>query len=512
MARLVSSKKNLLVSATVSTVFEDGTVADHSFKEGDVLEGLRYIENEEIVTVSGKVKSINYTLPSKASWKAASPSDTLSDDIVLSTLVLDASEQYESKLITVPFDEIVEWEDEKNVARMLYGPKINFTMEMYYSDRSIANIEISVGDEFDEVLILNPKDIPNPYTGYHKVIALGYTINRNVLTITSIAFENEQGKVIVADLEYILKLNEVFTYLVDTPEQMAEVIEKLADGDTINVASEYDTTAEGAGAIVISKQNVKLAVAEDIITANSANTGVQVTGGSVTVTGSGLFRTNTPYGTGHASGVFAVRQDGEAVFNGSGIYTVIEDDPENKGQFGITCYRNTFTAGWFVLAGNGNAENNGSVMTINGGTLISKTDYAVYHPCKGKLVINGGYIEGPTGAVAVNNGDVEITGGTLSTLGLNDNTSDTGDGTAGMVAAALNLHARYGEVNCTISGGIFKSTGQSVMINTGSTYPVNLTITGGKFSSKPNVEWIADGYYVTAEPDEDGFYEVKKIA
>ena len=151
-------------------------------------------------------------------------------------------------------------------------------------------------------------------------------------------------------------------------------------------------------------------------------------------------------------------------------------------------------------------------MTINGGTLISKTDYAVYHPCKGKLVINGGYIEGPTGAVAVNNGDVEITGGTLSTLGLNDNTSDTGDGTAGMVAAALNLHARYGEVNCTISGGIFKSTGQSVMINTGSTYPVNLTITGGKFSSKPNVEWIADGYYVTAEPDEDGFYEVKKIA
>ena len=90
-------------------------------------------------------------------------------------------------------------------------------------------------------------------------------------------------------------------------------------------------------------------------------------------------------------------------------------------------------------------------------------------------------------------------------------TADAGDGTGGLGNAVMNLNARYGDINCEITGGTFIATGDdTILIATGTSHAVNLRITGGKFSSKPNSEWIPEGWLCTNEPDEEGLYEVYK--
>ena len=75
-----------------------------------------------------------------------------------------------------------------------------------------------------------------------------------------------------------------------------------------------------------------------------------------------------------------------------------------------------FKAGWYCLSGNGSKTTKDSVTTINGGYFLSISDYALYHPHTGKLVINGGTIKGAAGALAVNAGTIEINGGTFEVL------------------------------------------------------------------------------------------------
>jgi hypothetical protein len=110
-----------------------------------------------------------------------------------------------------------------------------------------------------------------------------------------------------------------------------------------------------------------------------------------------------------------------------------------------------------------------------------------------------------------NAGVIEINGGTLAVLGGGD-TGEGSDGTSGLGNAAINLNGKYGEVNCTITGGTFIATAtDTILIATGTKYPVHITITGGKFTSKPNSDWIPEGYICTNEPDEDGFFTVRKV-
>ena len=385
---------------------------------------------------------------------------------------------------------------------------------MKYSDLAVKEVSIEVGDKFDGVRIMDITNIGKDITGKFKVIAFGYAVSGGKLVINAIAFENvDTGEKIVTDLNYILALNEVYTYELDENANITEIVSTLADGDALTVTRTIDTTG---APLNVTKKNITIALETNIIADGSSNGGIQVNGGSATLCGDGIVVTETPYDRNHASGVISVRNNGELVFDGSGISAVIEDDPVNKGQFGITLFQDskltindgTFTAGWYCVTGNGSGTGADSVVEINGGELISVADYAIYHPQPGKLIINGGIIKGAAGAIAANNGIIEINGGEFSVLGGGD-TGEWSDGTSGLADVAINLNAKYGDIVCRITGGTFFATASgTIMIRTGSAHTVDLKISGGRFTSKPNDEWIAEGFTCTAEPDAEGFYNV----
>lgn len=304
------------------------------------------------------------------------------------------------------------------------------------------------------------------------------------------------------------------THEITSVESLLEQLATLDDYDTLEINGSVDTSNNGI--ILNGKQNVNVVLNDNVTTDGGKKSGIRIESGSATISGTGTLATSTPYDSNHGSGVIGVYQDADLTIDGISVDAVITDDPVNKGQFGICVYKNghltindgDFTTGWYCVAGNGNAGNSGSVITINGGDYTSVADYVIYHPQDGTLVINGGTFAGAAGAIAANRGTIIINGGEFSVLG-GGNTGDWQDGTSGLANVAINLNAKYGDVTCRITGGKFNATAAgTIMIAAGTAHNVDLQISGGKFTAKPNNAWIATGYICTDTVDENGYYTV----
>lgn len=211
-----------------------------------------------------------------------------------------------------------------------------------------------------------------------------------------------------------------------------------------------------------------------------------------------------------------VAGNGEFVMNSGYIYTVIPDDPVNKGQYGIAAYDQgkitinggTIEAGFCAITSRDDANSNTNI-TIDGGTLISPMDYAIAHRTAGKLTVIKGVIYGGSGAISMKRGELEIKGGTLTSKGTGD-TGNWGDGTGNLGNAALNFCKPYGNVTTTITGGTITAEGDAVLIDAQPTEGknVDISISGGTYSSDVS-KYCAAGF--TATPNANGTYGISKV-
>ena len=153
-----------------------------------------------------------------------------------------------------------------------------------------------------------------------------------------------------------------------------------------------------------------------------------------------------------------------------------------------------------------NDEYQSPTITINGGTLVSKADYAISHPQSGTLTINKGVVYGAGGAIDMKRGNLVVYGGIMTSKGKGD-TGKWGEGTGDPDKAALNFCKPYGNVTATIKGGTITAAGDAVLTDDQPTEgkTVALAIEGGKYSSDVS-KYCSSGY--TATPNADGTYTV----
>ena len=513
MARMYYSYKNISNGFSLTTVFENGEETTRQYMIGDAVENLRYVFKDEIRFATGTLVDIAYTMADGLMLDLEDPTDVLDRDMILSTITVRPNDG--TKDIIIPLREIVEFDGEFGVARMKFAPFIKADLTLKFSDYRIERASIEVGDTFNKVKIINPDDVPNPYTGKFTVLSFAYTSNGpNDFNVYGVAFKNvNTGEIVVTDFENIHALNEVYSYDIPSVEALDNIIANLADGDSVIVTNNLDTS--GGNGIKITQKDIEINIDSSVVTDGTKDSGIRVTGSAI-LNGPGKVVNNTPYsGAASGYGVIGVTGDGELTINGGGVIAVI-DDPVNNGQFGITTHDNAkvtingggYAAGWYCVSGNGSGTSANAVTTINDGTFVSVADYAIYHPHPGKLIVNGGEISGAAGAIAANNGTIEINGGTFDVLGDGD-TGTWPDGTSGLGEACINLNARYGDVTCVINDGKFKvsaTNDATKMINVNKTlHNVNLTINGGKFQIKPEAEWLAPGKNMSTIVDsEDG--------
>ena len=512
MARLIKMQAESILHAVLQTIFEDDSVTERSIALGDIVQDLRYVKDGELITVSGKVIGITYSLPSKITFNRTNPKNTFSTDVTLSSIKMDCSTEYESNVVEIPVKEIVEDEGVENVKRMKYYAELEYKIKMYYSNRTTTTASLKVGDKLDGVRIMtNTPGID--ITGEFEIVAFAYVRNSSTaFTVTGIVIKNEQYGTIIADLDKILALTELMTYETSSLEQVTAAITDARDGETIKLNGNIDATSQ---TIDINGKNITIDLGgSTVIASSSIESGLSVSnGGVLNINGDGIIETNTPYDTNHGAAVINVKDGGTLNYNGGTINAVL-DNPVEQGQFGIKAIGTStvninggnINTGWYGVSTHGTQTNSDTVININGGKFNSVSDYAVYIP-KGNLIVNDGEITGAAGAVSCNGGSITINGGIFKCSGGGD-TGDWVDGTSGMSNAAINLNGKYSAVTCNIHGGKFISLDADPIIIAGTTHPVNITIDGGLFSQIPAAEYIADGYMVTEEPNAEGFYEV----
>lgn len=303
---------------------------------------------------------------------------------------------------------------------------------------------------------------------------------------------------------------------------LQDAVDAATAGQTVTVITDVDMTS-GKNITVKEGQNIVLDMnGHSIKGANADHKNILVKG-KLTLKDSkenstGKIYAETPYQYGvYDKPLVYVGSKGEFVMESGHIYSVIPEKTADNGQFGIGAYDNskvtinggTVESGWYAIAGNGSGVQT-TAITINGGTLVSTSDYAIYHPQFGTLTINdGAVVYGAAGAIAMKRGNLVVNGGTMTSKGIGD-TGNWGDGTGNLGKAALNFCAPYGDVTAIIKGGTITAEGDAVLIDAKPTEgkTVTLAIEGGTYSSDVS-KYCAAGF--TATPNADGTYGITKV-
>lgn len=318
----------------------------------------------------------------------------------------------------------------------------------------------------------------------------------------------------------------VTTYYAQVGETKYATLQEAADaaaaGQTVTVLNDVDMTTDGNLTVYAGKDIVLDMNGHSIKGANADYKNILVKG-KLTLKDSkenstGKIYAETPYQYGvYDKPLVYVGSKGEFVMESGHIYSVIPKKTADNGQFGIGAYDNskvtinggTVESGWYAIAGNGSGVQT-TAITINGGTLVSTSDYAIYHPQFGTLTINdGAVVYGAAGAIAMKRGNLVVNGGTMTSKGIGD-TGNWGDGTGNLGKAALNFCAPYGDVAAIIKGGTITAEGDAVLIDAKPTEgkTVTLNIEGGTYSSDVS-KYCSPGF--TATPNADGTYGITHV-
>ncbi|MDO4271047.1 MAG: S-layer homology domain-containing protein [Eubacteriales bacterium] len=222
---------------------------------------------------------------------------------------------------------------------------------------------------------------------------------------------------------------------------------------------------------------------------------VEIDNGGKIVMNSGMIEAGNPSNADNTNGATAV-----GVFNDSTF--------EMNGG--------SITASWYAVCSNGTTDSNAETygnnarIVINGGQLISSTDYAVYAPSDGGVTtISDGHLQGSWGAVQLTRGELNVKGGTLTCNGAANAVKPDGqhDGSTPSSAAAISLNAVHGPITASLSGGTFSTTNGEMAVKKSGSHNVTTNITGGTYSSDVT-ELCATGY---ACEEVNGKYVVKQF-
>ena len=311
----------------------------------------------------------------------------------------------------------------------------------------------------------------------------------------------------------------VTTYYAQVGETKYATLQKAADaataGQTVTVLNDVDMTTDGNLTVNVGKDIVLDMNGHSIKGANADHKNICVSG-KLTLMDSkenstGKIYAETPYLDGvYDKPLVEVNNGGEFVMESGHINSV----PAGNHQFVIGAYYNskviinggTIESRWYAINGS-NDEYQSPTITINGGTLVSTSSYAISHPQSGTLTIdNRAVVYGAGGAIDMKRGNLVVKGGIMTSKG-KGNTGKWGEGTGDPDKAALNFCAPYGDVTATITGGTITAEGDAVLIDAKPTEgkTVALAIEGGKYSSDVS-KYCSPGY--TATPNADGTYSV----
>lgn len=176
MARVVSRTVNSTLSLHIDKIKYNGDVVSaETYSAGDVVTDLRYVKNDEVQTVSGRIVRFNVqAVSTKTNY--LHNTDDFSKRHVITDIIIDASEQYSSNIVTVPCHEIVESAGEEGIAKIKTYSSIEGEYILGMSDGDDVVIPLKAGTFIDELRILNGPGKEDIVDTFYVVTLLAKTI------------------------------------------------------------------------------------------------------------------------------------------------------------------------------------------------------------------------------------------------------------------------------------------------------------------------------------------------
>ena len=137
----------------------------------------------------------------------------------------------------------------------------------------------------------------------------------------------------------------------------------------------------------------------------------------------------------------------------------------------------TMSQNYAAIQGSGGDTTADTSITINGGSVTSWFNHAIYQPQAGTVIINGGEIEGLTG-IEMRAGTLTVTGGTINATGAYAANANGNGSTVEGAAIAVSQHSTFKAVTADIQGGkITADTGKTLaVVHTVNCKPENITV------------------------------------
>lgn len=283
-------------------------------------------------------------------------------------------------------------------------------------------------------------------------------------------------------------------------QQFEEALEK---GEPFTLSCDIDIT-EQSGIQVPAGVTSILDLNGYTISATNGNSGNIKVYGALTIKDSknGKIVAENDYSSANASGVISViGEDASLTMEGGYIYAV-RDDAVNNGQFGValndgadfTMTGGKIEAGWYAIAGHGNNSTQNSVIKIQGGELISTSDYAIYLPQSGTTDITGGTVNGAAGAVSIRRGTLNISGDAVLLSNGKGYTGDWGDGTGNQPNCGIMVDPAYGACTVNISGGTVSTAQDAIIFNQNADHASESTVnvSAGTFSDPTPLAYLSE--------------------
>jgi len=243
MARVVDIDVYKNVVGRMVTSFSDGSFQDYIIKAGDNIEGLRYVENEEVKSVTGRITAVRCSCQKVTRVNVNAPVDYFEDDVRIVDIVVDASSEYQSKIITIPAREIVEFAGVENVTSVHVHGHAIVDMDITYSDDTVEHQSLEVGDYLEDAVIMTKPGKPD-ITGNFKVAAFAYQAKANYPEITGVYLvgdTKEAGKHLVKFGDFI-QFVEVPKVEIAVPDSLAAIAAALNLADEVSVCLGVDVT------------------------------------------------------------------------------------------------------------------------------------------------------------------------------------------------------------------------------------------------------------------------------
>lgn len=206
MARPVKTTTKAMVSVIISSYLADKSVVSVEATEDDTLKDLKYVnEDGEVVTVSGRLANIDYAGWTKKDGKGGNVScqGSFKSESVIKNLVIDSSRIYNSNVVTVPVEEILEYGvSEGEVVRVGIEGKMTVDITVVLSDGTSSNMTVTEGQK---IFFLKTMKDGSSITGDYTVQAFIYTTNaKGKVFVKGLRLLTEDGNVVDLPFEAII--------------------------------------------------------------------------------------------------------------------------------------------------------------------------------------------------------------------------------------------------------------------------------------------------------------------